>query len=130
MAETNDKPEGLAVIICDNIITDPSTNKKTLFGLFNNIIAPSFPVNLQKICIFVTIYNGNGKYNANFKIIHSDDSEAIYEAKGPVKFEDPNHVVEMGFIIEDLVFPKPGIYSIEFYCDEELISDRRFTVNK
>jgi hypothetical protein len=40
----NEKPIGEALILCDQIITEAITNKKSLIGIFNFIAAPQFPL--------------------------------------------------------------------------------------
>ena len=41
---------------------------------------------------------------------------------------DVNMVAELVFNFIGLEFPTPGLYSIEFYCDDALILERRFHV--
>ena len=36
-------PSGLAIVVCDQIIEDKATSKKSLIGIFNNIASPTFP---------------------------------------------------------------------------------------
>jgi hypothetical protein len=38
--------------------------------------------------------------------------------------------VELNFNMVGLVFPEPGTYSIEFYCDDALVLERRFNVTQ
>ena len=37
-------PVPLAMILCDSVIIDQRTDKKSLIGIFSNIAAESFPV--------------------------------------------------------------------------------------
>jgi hypothetical protein len=38
-----EKPMGIALIICDQVIVDAKTHEKTLVATFNRITAPDFP---------------------------------------------------------------------------------------
>src|SRR5436305_596684 len=56
------KPVPMAIVICDQIIEDRLTGKKTLVGLFNSIAARSFPCTHATMSVFVSLTEGRGKY--------------------------------------------------------------------
>jgi len=124
-----DKPIGIALIICDRVITDAVTHEKTLVSTFNRILAPSFPCVHPRMTIFVAVTNGRGTTEAEIKCVNESDQNAtIFGMKGSIPFSDPNHVVEMSFQFNNVAFPKPDLHGIEFLCDGELILQRRFEV--
>jgi hypothetical protein len=129
---TADKPSpiGLAMVICDQIIEDKLTNKKSLIGLFNHIGTGSFPCRRPEMCVFVSLTEGRGQSSARLRIVHDADEQIVADLNGPIEFPDIHSVVDMNFTLGGLVFPEPGLYSIEFYCDDALILERRFTLTK
>ncbi len=124
-----DKPIGIALIICDRVITDAVTHEKTLVSTFNQVLASRFPCVHPRLTLFVAVTNGRGTAEAEIKCVNeTDQNTEIFAMKGAIPFQDPNHVVEMSFQFNNVTFAKPGLHSIEFLCDGELILQSRFEV--
>ena len=119
-------PSGLAIVVCDQVIEDKLTNKKSLIGIFNSIAHPSFPCRHPALCIFVSLTEGRGTCQARLRIVCEETAQAVTEVNGPIEFPDVNAVVELVFNFMGLEFPEPGLYAIEFYCDDALVLERRF----
>ena len=123
-------PLGLAIVVCDQIIEDKLTSKKSLIGIFNQITAANFPCTHPRVVVFVCLTEGHGGYSARLRIVHDETDTVVADLNGPIRFPDANAVVELNFDLVGLTFPQPGLYSIEFYCDDALILERRFNVAK
>jgi len=122
-------PVGLAIVICDQIIEDKLTNKKSLIGIFNQINTQNFPCQHPQVGVFVAITEGRGTCAAKLRIVHDESNHVVAEVNGTIQFQDVNAVVELPFNMVGLVFPEPGVYAIEFYCDDALVLERRFHVS-
>ena len=122
------KPMGIAMIVCDEIIEDRHTGKKTLVGLFSRIHAKKFPAVHPKMNLFISFDNAKGHYHSAIRIIREKTSEIIAEAKGEIRVKSPVDVTEMNITFLSLKFPNPGVYNIEFYCEDELVLQRRFVI--
>ncbi|MBI3320569.1 MAG: hypothetical protein HYZ89_08335 [Candidatus Omnitrophica bacterium] len=123
------KPTSLALIICDAVIDDRDTNKKTLVGLFSNIGTRKLPFRHPALHVFVSLTDGNGAYKARLECRHRDSDDRVFELKGDIKFDNPNQVVDINFALQGVVFSKVGIHNFDFYLDEQIIVSRKFTVN-
>ena len=121
-------PSGLAIVVCDLIIEDKLTSKKSLIGIFNQIATQDFPYRHPQISVFVSLTEGRGQCAARLRIIHDESDHVVAEVKGSIEFPDIHAVFELNFNLVGLVFPQPGTYSIEFYCDDALVLERRFNV--
>ena len=121
-------PAGLAIVVCDQIIEDKRTNKKSLIGIFNQIAAGEFPCRHPQLAVFVSVTEGRGRYPVRLRMAHEETAETVVDVNGELELTDVNMVAELGFDLLGVVFPKPGLYSIEFYCDDALILERRFHV--
>ncbi len=128
MASEKPAPIGLAIVICDQIIEDKLTNKKSLIGIFNQIGAQTFPCRHPQFCVFVSLTDGRGQYPARLRIVHDESEKVVAEVNGQIQFPDAHTVVELNFGLVGLTFPEPGAYAIEFYCDDALVLERRFQV--
>lgn len=124
-------PIVLTMIICDTVIEDKLTNKKTLVGLFNRITSPKVPCVHPRMNVFLSMTEGIiGEYNGRLICINAEDNGVIFDTSGPVNFADIKEVIEFNFELCGIVFPKYGEYRFEFLCDDELLKSRRFTVTE
>jgi hypothetical protein len=121
-------PVGLAIVVCDQILEDKLTNKKSLIGIFNQIGAPQFPCRHGQLAVFVSLTEGRGQYAVRLRIVHEESGQVIAELGGRIEFADIHAVAELNFNLVGLAFPQPGLHSIEFYCDDSLVLERRFQV--
>ncbi len=121
-------PVNLAIIVCDSIIEDRGTGKKTLVGIFNRLGSKKFPCRHPALSIFVSLTNGQGHYQAQLQCVDARKDKPIIGLEGGIEFEDPKAVIELGFNIDGMVFPGPGIYEFQFLCDGVLIGQRPFEV--
>lgn len=49
-------PIGIALIVCDQIIQDIATGKRSLIGVFNLVYSAAFPFTLHKLCVLASNY--------------------------------------------------------------------------
>lgn len=123
-------PSIIALVVCDNIYTEPG-GKNALVGLFNGITAESFPARHPRIAVFVSLTGVRPKTTGKLDIVHGETDEPIIEAKGT--FGDqigPTDVVDMSFLLDNVIFPKPGTYFIRFFGNEQPLVLRPFNVNQ
>ena len=124
------KPLGVALMICDQVITEAGTNKKSLIGVFNNISARQFPCRHSRLCIFVSITGGHGTAKTEVRCVDEQTGKSLFGAEGEVSFANPNHVVEAVFEFNNVMFPSPGLHCIEVLSNDELVLQRRFIVKQ
>src|SRR6266436_5278754 len=110
-----EQPMAQALVICDQIIEEDRTQKKSLMGIFNIIWAATFPVQHPKMCVYASLTNGRGRMKMELRCIRvgderSDDKQ-ILSVSGPIEFPDPNQVVEMVFNLNGVLFERPGLHT-------------------
>ena len=127
---TFESPMGLALLICDSIIEDKLTGKKTLVGLFDRIQANKYPCMHPAMTVFVSLTGGRGHYECEVICRHQDNETVAFSAKGSVTLRDPRKVVDLVFRLNGVRFPKPGIYWLHFLADEIPIMMRQVTVQE
>lgn len=123
-------PAFIALVVCDNIYQEPG-GKTALVGLFNRITAKSFPYKHARLAVFVSVTDIRPGTIATLDIVHGETDETVVEAKG--KFPDevgPITVVDMNFILNELVFPKPGTYFVRFFGGDRPLAMRPFEVEQ
>ena len=123
-------PMGLALVVCDTIIEDKLTGKKTLVGLFQQILAHRFPWVHPAMSVFVTVTSGRGRYPCEIICRHMDNETVAFAAKGTLELRDPSQVVDVAFRMNGVRFPKPGMYWLHFLTDEVPIMMRPIHVKE
>jgi len=121
---------GVSLMICDQVITEAGTNKKSLIGVFSNIAARKFPCRIPKICIFVSITGGHGTAKSEVRCVNEQTHEPLFGAEGEISFANPNHMVEAVFEFNNVAFPAPGLHCIEVLSNGEIVLQRRFVVQQ
>ena len=122
------KPECLAMIVCDDVVEDKRSNKKTIFNAFNQIAAPKFPTKHQKLVVFLSLTNGHGTVPFDLQFVMGADEKVLCGLKGAVKFDDPLAVVELVLTMQGLPLPKEGQYSFRLLLGGHPVRERRLFV--
>ena len=123
-------PMGLALLVCDMVIQDRQTNKRSLIGLFDRLFANQFPCVHPQLSVFISLTSGRGTYQCEVRCRNSEDGTPAFSAKGPMTMNDPMQVVEMVFNMQGVRFTEPGHYWLECLVDEVPVMMRRITVTK
>ncbi|MBF0486134.1 MAG: hypothetical protein HQL16_06445 [Candidatus Omnitrophica bacterium] len=121
-------PIPLGMSICDMIIEDKKTGKKSLIGMFSTVSTHQVPCVVSRFAVFISLTEGIGDYSCSLRCIRAKDNLLIAETKGTVKFTDRAEVVEIALEIAGLSIPEYGYYRLELYCDDSLLISRKFTV--
>ena len=126
------KPTPIALVVCDNIYTEPG-GKTALVGLFGGISAATFPVRSERwyhpLSSYIFLINTHN--TAKLEIVHAETDKVVVSAQGP--FPDkitPITVVDMNFIFNNVVFPEEGTYYIRFWANDHILVMRPFEVQK
>ena len=124
------KPNHLAMVICDSVIEDRLTGKKSLIGLFNNIGANNVPCVHPRLNVYMVLTEGHGNYRMELKCLKVGDEKEILKMELAIDFKDPRQIVEFNCEIAGLSFPDFGDYRFELLFDGEPIVARKFQVSK
>ena len=119
-------PDVLALLVCDQIITDRLTGKQSLIGMFSKVHAAGFPATHPQLCVFVVLTEGHGRTEVRIRIVDSNESRpAIVEGKGTVEFKDPRAVANLALQFHGLTFPSSGEYRVQLWSNGELLREAR-----
>ncbi|HPS20628.1 MAG TPA: hypothetical protein PKY78_06550 [Candidatus Omnitrophota bacterium] len=127
-----DKPSPipLTMVICDTVIDDRKTGKKSLIGLFNNINAEKVPFIHSRMNVFICLTEGVGDYAGRLRCINMNTEKILFEMNGNVHFTNPHQVVEFDFELCGLNFPQFGEYRFELLCNDKLVIARQFKITE
>lgn len=126
MTEQKPVPDVLALLVCDQIITDRITGKQSLIGMFSRIHARGFPAQHPQLCVYVAVTEGYGDVELTIRIVDADDARPpIVEGRGKVRFANPRAIANLALQFHGLTFPRPGEYRIQLWSGGELLREAR-----
>ncbi|MBI5778192.1 MAG: hypothetical protein HZA49_01890 [Planctomycetes bacterium] len=123
------KPIPLAMVICDGVIDDRLTGKKSVIGIFNNIAAAELPCRHQTLYVYCVLTEGIGQYDGALKCTHLQSNKVILNLTGPIKFPNPLATIEFIFDMKNIVFESEGMYVFELLCDSQPVISRKVNVS-
>ena len=122
-------PSVKAILICDYIIHEVGSNKKSLIGIFEDIHISRFPCRYPRIAVYVNLTDAHGSYELELRLVNSEDQALVGSGRAPaVEIDSPLRTCEFALQIQNLVFQKAGPYEFQIYANGKLIATKLFRV--
>jgi len=124
-------PSVLAMLVCENIIIEAVTNKKTLVGVFNQIQNSQFPAPFGPFWIYARLADAEGDYVLRLELVHLETNKKILSASG-MDVHVPNRLGphELSLNIQRIFFELPGTYEVLLYANDVWIGRTTVSVVK
>lgn len=122
-------PHVLAMVICDMVIDDRISGKKSLIGLFDAIATTDLPCTVNELHVFLALTDGYGTIKARLRCTKASTDEELFNTVQEVRFPDPLTVVEINLGFCGCEFPEAGEYRFQLYADQTLLCERKFHVS-
>lgn len=127
MSDNAPPPVTNAILLADQIITEAGSNKKTLVGVYSNIVAPRLPAG-RPLAVFVECTDAEGRYDFDLSIVHLDTDRMIASCAMPgVRAENRLQPTEL-VIQLPVSFEAYGSYEIRIAWKGDVFARRRFRV--
>jgi len=127
-------PKLVALLICDQVIQDARSGKKSFIGVFDNINAASVPCVRQELAIALVLTGCRGSQNIILEIVFDapDGERKIIEIDGNLQSNDPLGMVDLIFELKGFALPNFGKYTIRIVLGDsrEVIASRPFMVRE
>jgi len=122
-------PHVLAMVICDMVIDDRISGKKSLVGLFDAIATTVLPCTVNELHVFLALTDGYGTMKTRLRCVKAASDEELFTTEQEVSFPDPLTVVEMNLGFCGCEFPDAGEYRFQLYAGGTLLCERKFHVS-
>lgn len=129
MANAPCTPTVLAMIICDTVIDDRISGKKSLIGLFDAIATTHLPCVVNELHVFVAVTDGYGAMPMKLRCVKTATDEEVFRSETEVRFPDPLSVVELNLGFRGGEFPDAGEYRFQLLADQTILCERKFHVS-
>ncbi len=124
-------PKVNALLICDQVIVDKYTGKKTLVGIFENINAKKYPVQHPSISVYASLTDAQGPYRIKVAIQDLQTGNELGEALIPeIHLNDRLATNEIIMNLQGLRFDHEGKYALNFSANDELIATKTFLLQR
>ena len=120
-----ESPIVTTIALCDSIMREEIHGKHTLVGVFSTVYAVKFPCQCGAVCVFTAMTNGRGRMPLELRCVNTVTGEIVSTLRKKAEFADPNHILELPFVLRNITFPSPGFYSFELRGDEDLLAETR-----
>ncbi len=121
-------PTLVSVLICDQVIDDKLTNKKSAIGLFNMIVAQTLPTRVQQIAVLATVTEISARAPIELRLVRDADDEVLFTTQGMIEAPNPLATVDLVFSMQGIQFASPGQYAFELLSRDTLLGRRRFHI--
>ncbi|RMH09445.1 MAG: hypothetical protein D6704_01225 [Nitrospirae bacterium] len=123
------KPSIHAFLVCDTVIVDSLTGKKSLIGTFTHLWAPRFPCQHHQMGVYFCLTDAEGVYRFELQLVYLDRDQVIGKVTlSPIEISSRLETKDIGINIPSLVFPGPGRYEFRLYADGQFIAQKDFDV--
>lgn len=122
-------PEGLALLLCDDVYTQESGSKQSLIGLFNRVVTRELPAKHPRMVVFASVTDIRPNTIFKLDIVDAETERRLFMAEGPPpKERGALTILDLVFIIDNLTFPEPGTYYVRLFANEGVILQRPIDV--
>ncbi|MBQ27523.1 MAG: hypothetical protein CMH81_05205 [Nitrospiraceae bacterium] len=123
------RPSLQAIVVCDTIIEDRNTGKKSLVGIFTHLASKAFPCNYPSMSIYFCVTDAEGDYTFSLTLVHLDQNKQIAENTLPtITIKNRLQIVDYGITILHVQFQSPGRYDFRLFANNEFIGNKDFVV--
>ena len=123
-------PKLNAMLLCDYVITEHGTNKKSLIGIFENINAVKFPCVHYSLSVYLKMTEARGSFVVRLELVDLSDSKIVAKTQTPrdIQVSDPLSTHELVFGLKGLTFPHAGDYEFRVYSGDQFFGQKSFRV--
>jgi hypothetical protein len=108
----------VAALIADTGAVDPTTQKKTLVGIFDRIFSSSFPMQ-RPLMLYFRITDGAGLYPIKIQLLQlAAEGRIVAEIDGELRLASRMHSVDFLIPTPPLPFPDPGRYEFRLLASD------------
>ena len=121
-------PTLVSLLVCDQVVDDKLTGKKSAIGIFNTILVPKVPTAIHQMAILASLTEIAGRVELEMRLVRDADNAVLFGGKGAVEAPDPLAVVDLLFAMQGVKIPEAGQYAFELLSGGEILGRRRFQV--
>ena len=118
------------MLICDYVITERGTNKKSLIGVFENIGAATFPCTHFAMSVYIKLTDAQGSFRFRLELIDLQSDTLIGKSEMPEEVRVPSPLLahELVFNLRGVRFMHAGEYEFRIFANDKIFGQKKITV--
>lgn len=121
-------PVPIAFLLCNSVLTEVGTNKKTIIGVWNNINATSLPHTEHQVCLYARLIDGEGHYAVKMELVRVETQEHLLTIEGEITATSRHRPMDFSSPVFSLTLPAVGEYEFSLWMNDRYIHRVRFYV--
>jgi hypothetical protein len=118
-----------AFLVCDQVIHDAQTGKKTLVGVFHELRAERFPAVHPVLWIYANLTDARGKYAFEIRLFDVERNNVLGQGNPPeITIPGPLQTTELSAQLRNVQLPGPGTYEFQLLTNGELMATKAIRV--
>ncbi len=127
---SNPPPVVKAFLVCDQVIHDAQTGKKTLVGVFHELRADRFPAVHPVLWIYANLTDARGQYAFEIRFVDVERNKVLGNGTPPpIKIPGPLQTTELSAQLRNVQLPDAGTYEFQLLTNDELIATKAIRVS-
>ena len=119
-----------AFLICDQVIHDAQSGKKTLVGVFHELRAEQFPAVHPVLWIYANLTDARGKYAFEIRFFDVERNTVLGQGTPPeIRIPGPLQTTELSAQLRNIALPGPGTYEFQLLVNGDLIATKAIRVS-
>jgi hypothetical protein len=126
----NPVPSVQAILLCEKIIDEAGTGKKSLIAIFTGINTSIVPAQMS-MGIYSRLTDGEGVYNFKIDLVHLPTDKKVASAiLPPLEVKDRLQPMEVVIQIPHVIFSEFGRYEFQLFSDEVFLGHTSLDVTQ
>ena len=118
-----------AFLVCDQIIHDAQTGKKSLIGVFHELRADRFPAVHPSLWIYANLTDARGKYKFEIRLVDVARNNMLGKGTPPeIDIPGPLQTTELSAQLRNVRLDGPGTYEFQLLTNNELLATKAIRV--
>lgn len=111
-------PKLNAMLLCDDVIVDEQTKKKTLVGLFDTMYSAAFPAVHPSMAVYVRCTDAAGEFTFTLELVDLKENKVVGRGQ-EVRATLPDRLRfnDLIFHLQGAMFPHEGKYEFRVLAD-------------
>jgi len=109
-------PNVLAMLVCDQVIAEQGTNKKSLVGVFDNINTSAYPTQLR-LAVYAKVADAEGPYTFLLRLVNLKNETVLSSIEIKANIVSRLESAELAVNMIGIVFAEPGKYEFQLWAD-------------
>ena len=123
-------PVLIAFLVCDQIIEDAPTGKKTIVGVFDRITSANFPASHAPSSLYVKLIDCEGDYEVKIEFAQVSTQAIQLEWTGTCSSQNRHEYTELVLSWPPLPLPDPGEYEFRLWMNSKFVGNVRFKASR